>query len=155
MRIPHDSYVLVADGKKALFFRNEGDEAFPNLRVVSASEHRDAKTGDQGSDTPGRSAAGGAAGASGMSVKAGRSAYEPTDFHTLEEQRFAADAADMLKRRALANEYEKLVIVALASTLGELRKHYHSEVEKRLVGELAKDLTNHPVEEIEKIIAGA
>ena len=138
-----------------LFFRNEGDEAFPNLQVVSASEQEDAKTSAQGTDMPGRSAAGGAAGASGMSVKAGRSAYEQTDFHTLEEQRFAADAADMLKRRALANEYEKLLIVAPAATLGELRKHYHVEVEKRLVGELDKDLTNHPVSEIEKIITGA
>lgn len=155
MQIPHDSYVLVADGKKMLFFRNEGDEAFPNLQVISAVEHADAKTSDQGTDTPGRSAAGGAARASGMSVKAGRSAYEQTDFHTLEEQRFAAEAADMLKRRALANEYEKLLIVAPAATLGELRKHYHKEVEGRLVGEISKDLTNHPVDEIEKIIAGA
>ncbi|MBS0502569.1 MAG: host attachment protein [Proteobacteria bacterium] len=154
MQIPHDGYVLVADGQKMLFFRNEGDEAFPNLEIVSAMEHEDAKTRDQGTDTPGRSAAGSAAGASGMSVKAGRSAYEPTDFHTIEEQRFAAEAADMLKRRALANEYEKLLIVAPAATLGELRKHYHTEVQKRLVGEIAKDLTNHPVDEIEKIIAG-
>ena len=153
MQIPHDGYVLVADGQKMLFFRNEGDAAYPNLEVVSAAEHEDAATRDQGTDTPGRSAAGGAAGASGMSVKAGRSAYEQTDFHTLGEQRFAADAADMLKRRALANEYEKLLIVAPAATLGELRKHYHVEVEKRLVGEIAKDLTNHPVDQIEKIIA--
>lgn len=155
MQIPHDSYVLVADGKKMLFFRNEGDEAFPNLQVVSAVEQDDAKTGDQGTDTPGRSAAGGAALASGMSVKAGRSAYEQTDFHTLEEQRFAADAAEMLKRRALANEFEKLLIVAPAGTLGELRRHYHKEVEARLIGEIAKDLTNHPVEQIERVIAGS
>jgi protein required for attachment to host cells len=36
--------------------------------------------------------------------------------------------------------------------LGELRKHYHKEVEKRLSGEIAKDLTGHPVEQIERII---
>jgi protein required for attachment to host cells len=71
----------------------------------------------------------------------------------LEETRFAADAADMLKKRALANEFDKLLIVAPASTLGELRKHYHKEVEARLVGEIAKDLTNHPVDQIEKIIS--
>ena len=28
MQIPHDSFVLVADGKKSLFFRNEGDPEF-------------------------------------------------------------------------------------------------------------------------------
>jgi protein required for attachment to host cells len=155
MQIPHDGYVLVADGQKMLFFRNEGDEAYPNLEVVSAAEHPDAKTREQGTDEPGRSAAGGAARGQGITVKAGRSAYSETDFHTLEEQRFAADAAEMLKQRALANEYEKLLIVAPPSTLGELRKHYHKEVERRLIGEIPKDLTNHPVDQIEKVISEA
>ncbi len=45
-----------------------------------------------------------------------------------------------------------MIIVAPPRTLGELRKHYHKEVEKRLAGEIAKDLTGHPVPEIEKII---
>lgn len=153
MQIPHDGYVLVADGQKMLFFRNEGDEAYPNLEVVSATEQSNPQTADQGSDRPGRSAAGGAARGAGMSVKAGRSAYSDTDFHTLEESRFAADAADMLRQRALSNEFEQLLIVAPPTTLGELRKHYHKEVERRLIGEIAKDLTNHPVDQIERIIA--
>ena len=58
----------------------------------------------------------------------------------------------MLKKRALRNEFENLIIVAPPRTLGELRKHYHKEVEKRLAGEIAKDLTGHPVEHIERII---
>lgn len=73
----------------------------------------------------------------------------------LEEARFAADAADMLKRRALAQEFEKLIIVAPPTALGEMRKHLHKEVQDRLVGEIAKDLTNHPVPEIEKVIAAS
>lgn len=155
MHIPHDGYVLVADGQKMLFFRNKGDEAYPNLEVVTATEQKNPQTADQGTDRPGRAAAGGAARGQGMTVKAGRSAYSNTDFHTLEETRFAEDAADMLKKRALANEFESLLIVAPPSTLGDLRKHYHKEVERRLVGEIAKDLTNHPVDQIEKIISEA
>lgn len=155
MQIPHDAYVLVADGQKMLFFRNQGDEAYPNLEVGTATEQSNPQTADQGTDRPGRSAAGGAARGQGMSVKAGRSAYSDTDFHTLEETRFAVDAADMLKKRALANEFEQLLIVAPPSTLGDLRKHYHKEVERRLVGEIAKDLTNHPVDQIERIISEA
>ena len=58
----------------------------------------------------------------------------------------------MLKERALRNDFDSLIVVAPPRTLGELRKHYHKEVEKRLAGEIAKDLTGHPVEEIEKII---
>jgi protein required for attachment to host cells len=153
MRIPHDGYVLVADGQKMLFFRNEGDGSYPNLEVVTAMEQSNPKTADQGTDQPGRSAAGGAARGQGMTAKAGRSAYSETDFHTLEEARFAADAAEMLRKLALANEFDKLLIVAPPTTLGELRRHYHKEVEQRLVGEIAKDLTNHPVDQIEKIIS--
>jgi protein required for attachment to host cells len=77
------------------------------------------------------------------------------DFHQQEEDRFAAETAAMLKERALRNEFEALVVVAPPRTLGELRKHYHSEVEKRLVAELPKDLVNLPVPEIEKILQGA
>jgi len=31
--IPHGAYVLVGDGRKALFLRNEGDQKFPNLKA--------------------------------------------------------------------------------------------------------------------------
>ena len=86
-------------------------------------------------------------------MSSGRSAYEETDFHQLEEDRFAAETAELLRKRALQNDFESLIIIAPPKTLGELRKHYHKEVEKRLTGEIAKDLTGHPVEEIEKIIS--
>ena len=65
------------------------------------------------------------------------------------------EAADLLRRRALANDFEKLIVVAPPTALGHMRKHYHKEVQSRLVGEIAKDLANHPVPEIEKIIAPA
>jgi protein required for attachment to host cells len=143
MQVPHNAFVLVADGRKMLFFRNEGDEAFPNLQVERKREQENAADRDQKTDL-----AGSHAGPAGT----GSSSYEETDFHELEEQRFAADAADMLRKRALQNEFEKLIVVAPPSTLGELRKHYHKEVEKRLSGEVAKDLTGHPVTEIEKIL---
>jgi len=147
MQVPHNSFVLVADGKKMLFFRNEGDSQFPRLEVEGKRETTDAADRDQKTDLAGRapSASGGA----------GHSSYEEADFHQLEEDRFAAETAEMLRMRALRNEFEALIIVAPPRTLGELRKHYHKEVEKRLVGELAKDLTGHPVPEIEKILQSA
>jgi len=33
------------------------------------------------------------------------------------------------------------VVIAAPKTLGVLRSHYHKEVESRIAGELAKDLT--------------
>lgn len=146
MQVPHNSFVIVADGKKMLFLRNEGDSEFPKLEVERKRETGDAPDRERKTDAPGRAFS---------SVGSGRSAYEETDFHQLEEDRFAADTAEMLRKRALGNEFESLIIVAPPKTLGELRKHYHKEVEKRLAGEVAKDLTGHPVAEIEKILQSA
>ena len=146
MQVPHNTFVVVADGKKMLFFRNEGDAAFPKLEVERKREQEDLKDSEMKTDAPGRT---------GNSVGNGRSAYEEVDFHQLEEDRFAHETADMLKRWALRNDFESLIVVAPPRTLGELRKHYHKEVEKRLTGEIAKDLTGHPVTEIEKILQAA
>jgi protein required for attachment to host cells len=143
MQIPHDSFVLVADGRKSLFFRNQGDADFPDLRVEEKEVHPNPAHHEQASDTAGQS----------MRTMDGRGgSMEEVDFHQQEEDRFAADTAAMLKARALSNDYESLVVVAPPRTLGELRKHYHKEVEKRLVAEVAKDLVNVPVPEIEKIL---
>jgi protein required for attachment to host cells len=144
MRVPHNSFVMVADGRKMLFFRNDGDVDLLNLQVVSMAEKENPFNRDQMSDAPGRAFA---------SVGSGRSAYESTDFHELEESRFAVETAAILKRGAMEGAYEKLIVVAPPKTLGELRKHYHKEVANRLVAEIPKDLTGHPVAEIEKIIS--
>ena len=66
-----------------------------------------------------------------------------------------ADAAALLKARALRNEFESLIIVAPPRTLGELRKHYHKEVSDRLKAEIAKDLTRHTVPQIEEALINA
>jgi protein required for attachment to host cells len=143
MRVPHDSMVIVADGEKMLFFRNEGDADYPKLVVERKQVQENPPDREQGTDQPGRAFA---------SVGPGRSAYSETDFHALEKDRFASRAADMLKRWALRNDYASLIVVAPPPTLGELRKHYHKEVEKRIAGEVPKDLTNVPVQEIERIL---
>ena len=143
MQVPHNSFIVVADGEKMLFFRNEGDAEYPKLEVERKREqdnppNRDQKTSEAGRTFP--------------SSGPGHHAYSDTDFHQLEEDRFAAETAELLKKRALANDFESLIVIAPPKTLGELRKHYHKEVEKRLAGEIAKDLTGHPVAEIEKIL---
>lgn len=151
MLVPHDTYVLVADGRKLLFLRNEGDAQALNLKVETAQEHFSPATRDQATDAAGRSSSTSPAGGNARTG----SSMEQTDFHQIEEDRFAADAADMLKRRALANDFERLIIIAPPKTLGELRKHYHKEVEQRLTGELAKDLTGHPIPDIEAALLAA
>ena len=146
MQIPHDAMVIVADGRKRLLFRNEGDEVYPKLEVVEHDEKIVPAREDMATDEPGSKHDYGA----GMNQRSG---MEETDFHQLEEDRFAADTAERLPTRALRTEYSKLIVVAPPRALGELRKHYHKEVEARIIGEIAKDLSNRPTDEIEQLIA--
>lgn len=143
MQVPNNSVVLVADGRKSLFFRNEGDGDVLNLSVEDKVVQHNPAHHEQASDLAGQS----------MKTKDGRGgSMEEVDFHQQEEDRFAAETAETLRARALDGDFEALVVVAPPRTLGELRKHYHKEVEKRLVGEVAKDLVKMPVDEIERII---
>jgi protein required for attachment to host cells len=143
MWIDHDAMVLVADGRKMLLFRNKGDRTVPNLEAETVKLQDNPYDRDQSTDVSGRA----------PSITGGQATMGKTDYHEQEEMRFAIEATDLLKRRALANDFEKLIIVAPPTALGEMRKHYHKEVQSRLVGEIAKDLANHPVPEIERIIA--
>lgn len=146
MHLPHNAAILVADGRKMLFLRNEGDDAYPNLVVEHAREQANPKDSDQKSDAPGLSFS---------SMGSGRSTMDEVDFHQQQEDRFAIDAADLLNRRALANDFESLIVIAPPRTLGELRKHYHGSVSARLAGEIQKDLTGHPTSDIAQAIKTA
>ena len=137
-------WVLVADGEKALFFENTGTRKTPVFKVVREMEQENPATRDQGTDSPGRRSDNG---------PGQRSAMEETDWHRLAEERFAKDAADLLYRYAHKNRFKQIVLCAAPRVLGELRKELHSEVADRVLGEVPKTLTNHPVDQIEKILS--
>ncbi|WP_118857116.1 host attachment family protein [Sphingomonas mesophila] len=144
MPIANNALVLVTDGRKTLFFRNEGDQNQIDLRTEAHDEREDLKDSEMKTDGPG--AIGQSAGYSG------RVAYEETDFHQLEEDRWAHSAAEEVNKRALANDFEALVIVAPPKTLGELRKKLHKEAERRVVCEISKEMTGRPIPDIEALI---
>ncbi|MGP1281925.1 MAG: host attachment family protein [Parasphingopyxis sp.] len=146
MRMPNDVFVVVADGRKMLFFRNEGDADYPQLELERKRKQDNPPNREQKTDEAGRSFS---------SAGPRRSKMQETDYHQLEEDRFAAETADLLYKRAHANDFEKLIIVAPPKTLGELRKNFHRSVSDRIIGEIDKDLTGHTIEDIEKIIKAA
>lgn len=144
MSVPNNTLVLVTDGRKMLFLRNEGDENQIDLRVERHDQRDDAPDRALSTDEPGRVF---------QSGTTGRSAYEETDFHQLEEDRWAHQAAERVNSRALSNDYDDLVIIAAPRTLGELRRKLHKETEKRLILEIDKEMTNQPVARIEKLVS--
>jgi protein required for attachment to host cells len=145
MPLPHNALVLVADGRKMLFFRNQGDEGQIDLRTEAHDARYERKDRDIKTDAPGLVQ---------QSFGSGRSTYEETDFQQQEEDRWIKDAADELKDRALRNDYDALAIVAPPKALGVLRKCLHKEVEKRLICTVNKEMSGRPVPDIEALLVG-
>jgi protein required for attachment to host cells len=143
MPLPHHALVLVADGRKMLFFRNHGDEQHVDLRTEAHDQRDDSQ--DRGTDAPGTNF---------QSFMPKRSSYEETDVRQLEEDRWATRAAEELNRRALAGDYDALAIIAPPKALGVIRKELHKEAERRIVVTLNKAMTDRPVPEIEDLLKG-
>jgi protein required for attachment to host cells len=145
MPLPHNALVLVADGRKMLFFRNHGDENQIDLRTESHDARQDRKDRYYKTDAPGTEK---------QSFGYGRSTYEETDFHQLEEDRWIKDAAEELKVRVLRGDFEALAIVAPPKALGVLKKCLHKEVERRIVCTVNKEMSGRPIPDIEALLNG-
>ncbi len=146
MHIQHGASVLVSDGRKALFMRNEGDAEFPDLRLLGKWEQPVPADRDLRSGAPGRTFS-----SHGGSNR--RSSYEETNFHEQAEVEFASAAAEFLNEQLNRNAVEELIIVAPPRTLAVLRKHLHADVVERITAEIDKDLVKHPTGEIERLLA--
>ena len=149
MPLPHNALVLVADGRKTLFFRNQGDENQIDLRTEAHDAREERKDRDLRTDAPGNAAVLKSSGGAEY-----RPAYSETDFHQQGEDRWIEDAAEELKRRALRGDFEALAIVAPPRALGHLRKCLHKEVERRVVCTVNKEMSGRPIPDIEALLDG-
>ena len=133
MLLSKGATIAVADGEKFKLFRNAGDEAGLKLEPV-AHEAIDTLA----------SASGGHQSSSGN-----------PDSGQAGEDGFSAGSVQFLNQQVLGGSIEALVIIAAPRALGEMRKHYHKALSAVLKGEIAKDLTGHPLADIEGAIAAA
>jgi protein required for attachment to host cells len=145
MPLPHNALVLVADGRKMLFFRNHGDGNQIDLRTEAHDQREDFKDRELRTD---------ARGAKGSSWAGASDTTGETDFHDQEEVRWIEEAAEELRRRALRGDFEALAIVAPPKSLGTLRKKLHKEVEKRIVCTVNKEMSGRPIPDIEALLDG-
>ncbi|MFZ5962633.1 host attachment family protein [Thalassococcus sp. BH17M4-6] len=137
------TWVVVTDSEKVLFLRNLTDHADPNLDFMEKQTEENPSDLEQSANRPGRMNDGGVQ---------QRSALDDTDWHELQKERFASDLSDRLYEDAHAGRFEKLVIVAAPKILGILREEMHKEVTDRVIAEIDKNLANHPVDEIERLV---
>ncbi len=134
------TWVLIADSEKALLLENQTDVENPHLTVVSKNAQAPA---DRSSDRPGRMRDGG---------PGQKSAFEETDWHELAKDRFANDLSELLHHHAHRGDFREVVLVASPSVLGALRGQLHADVAQKVVGEIPKTLTRHPLTKIQSIV---
>jgi protein required for attachment to host cells len=132
MILPNGATVAVADGETLSLFKKGGHETGQSLTEIEAP-----------------ALDGGFSGASHPSSEA-----NPDD-RTQAEDGYAAASAAWLNRQVLEGKIGPLMVIAAPRTLGELRKHYHKQLEAVLIGELAKDLVGRSVADIEAAVANA
>jgi protein required for attachment to host cells len=141
--VHNGAWVLVGDGRRALFLYNHGDPDLLDLRVIEARVEENPAAHDQGTDAPGRLASRGGP----------RSAVEITDWHEVEKEHFAKEMAERINKAAASGEMKEIVIVAPPRVLGEIRKDLSQKAQAKVKGEFDRDLTHHPLPEIEKALA--
>ncbi|SFH33018.1 Protein required for attachment to host cells [Palleronia marisminoris] len=142
-KLSKGTWVLIADGEKALVLENQTDHENPYLTVLSKEEQENPPDREQSANRRGRFN-------DGPSVH--RSAVEDTDWHQLAKDRFADDLAEMLYKKAHKGAFKDIVLVAAPGVLGELRNKIHKEVEQKVIAEVPKTLTNHNLDDIEKVL---
>lgn len=134
MILPHGTLVAVGDGTTLKLFRNRGHD--PDLDLVELAHPATTPT------NPG-------------SGSRHRDDSSNPGHHRKEEDGFAAGSASQLNRLALDGSLEWLFVIADPRTLGEMRKHFHSVLQAKIIGELAKELVDRSIHDIEMAIRHA
>jgi protein required for attachment to host cells len=135
MKIPHNALVALANGEKFVVMRNAGQPFAPRLERV----------GDLDLELTNFSAG----------VRHQDPAGQRNGSTDIDELAHGAAIAEWLNGKALEGDLGDVVIAADPKTLVQIRQHCHKDLERRIVGELAKDLVNSPVKTVERVLAEA
>jgi len=143
---PKRTWILIADGGRARVLEATG--IGHGLHEVDASEADNPvpPTHELGRAPPGRVY---------ESVGHQRHAVAPRkDLHQAVETSFAGQIAARLDSALKRDAYDRLVLVAPAHMLGDLRKAITPEMREVVLAEVAKDLTKVPNDEVASHLEG-
>lgn len=142
---PTITWVLIADGTQAQVFENTGPgkglQPVKGLRF----DQEPLRAQDINTDRPGRQMGRGPAAKSGM---------EQSDPVKLREERFVKGVAEQLDLMRRNSRFERLIIAAAPTALGDIRPALTHEVRDAVIAELPKDLTNVPRPQLDKHFDG-
>lgn len=135
------TWILIADGAQAKVFEHTGPGK--GLRAIEdlQFEQEPLQAQEIMADRPGRSFA---------SAGSARSAIEySSDPVAVRERRFVENVAEELDRHLQKGEFERLIVAAAPTALGDIRPAFSKAVKDTIVAELPKDLTNIPTPKLE------
>jgi protein required for attachment to host cells len=129
------TWVLVADGAQAQVFEHGG----PGKGLIPVKglhfEQEALRAQDINTDRPGRHYGGGVGSRSGM---------EQSDPVAIREERFVKGVAAELETMRQQGRFDRLIIAAAPTALGDIRPALSDGVKQTIIAELPKDLTNVP-----------
>jgi protein required for attachment to host cells len=135
-----NTWVVIADSSRARIFTV--DKPLSPLQELETLTHPQARLHEQDltTDLPGRAF---------DSTGEGRHAMgQNTSPKEQESLKFAKRVADRLEAARIDGHYGKLVIAAAPRFLGQLRQHLSTTTTALIAQEIAKNLTQHPADEI-------
>ncbi len=134
---PTITWIVLADGDQAKIFSHDGPgKGLKPLSDLNIDQDRLRAT-EIMADKPGRSMS--------SSGPGSRSSIDyKTDPVADRERRFVERLAEMLDEHQTAGDYQRLVIAAAPTALGDLRPALSDKVRQTILAELPKDLTNVP-----------
>jgi len=143
MQLERDTTVVVTDGQKFRLFRNTGTAqqlALTELPLpeVHGDEEGAGRHQHTGQDNPDH-----------------RHLQDRRLDKDHQEASFSAAVAKWLNHEVDSGRINLLFIVAPPRALGQLRPHYGHALQKRLVGELAKEHTHDAVHVLEQVLTAA
>jgi protein required for attachment to host cells len=137
---PTTTWILIADGARARIFANHGPGK--GIEAVKGAEF-------SADHRPDHEIVRDRSGRTFESVGATRHAIEPRqDPHRELKRSFSERLAALLEEELAAKAYDRVVLVAPPTTLGDLRAALPAAVREAVSAELDKDLTKTPVAEL-------
>ncbi len=132
------TWVMVCDGKKAIYLENTGTASEPKLEVRQVHAHDDAASRDLNTDAAGRTS----------NADGRHASMDDGDAHDLQEQRFLKAVTERLEKFHAKFAFKDLIVVAPARALGVVRKALPHALQSLVRAEIEKDLVNMSIPDI-------
>lgn len=135
------TWVVVADSERAMVLENTGSARDPALTLVASETAEDLLAL---SDRSAR-----------LRDRKQTLTTEPPDYDRMAGETLAADLAQGLAAAARRGAFDRLVIAAPPQVLSAFRDRMDDALRARIVAELPKTLTHHPLPRMADVLAAA